>query len=155
MSDDGMMGGSEGPVRDDRPLAVRVKEAYEQGASDIEICEIMGLTMSKFKQTYETNESFRAVVDLGRIVSQSWWMKQGRTNLKNRNFNTPLWALNMKNRFGWAEKSEQVNQDVGNESVEQMADRLQKMLKTIGPRLFPELTNAQVLTMLSPEGSKQ
>jgi hypothetical protein len=40
-------------------------------------------------------------------MSHAWWESQGRINLKTKGFNTSLWTINMKNRFGWSEKTEQ------------------------------------------------
>lgn len=152
MSTEELLGGA---VKDERPLAVRVQEAYEAGANDIEIMEIMKLTPGKFREVYENNPNFRDAVDLGRVMSQAWWLKTGRKNLSNKTFNTSLWAFNMKNRFGWAEKTDNTNQDTTELTTEQMADKLHKMLPEVSSRLFPEKTGAQILTMLKTDGTKQ
>lgn len=89
----------------------RVKEAYEAGCSDVEVCKIMGITMSQFDKYYEGNDNFARFIDMGRTLSRAWWYSQGRTNLENRGFNTPLWGFNMKNRYGWADKTEQIQRD--------------------------------------------
>ena len=152
---DGMLGGPTPKGEEDKPMAVRVQEAYENGASDVEICEIMRLTQGKFRSLYESNEGFHEAVDLGRVMSQAWWMKTGRRNLTNRTFNTSLWAFNMKNRFGWAEKTDNTTQDGAELSVEQMADKLSKMLPGTLSKLFPEKTQQQLLAMAKTEGGTQ
>jgi len=150
-----MLGGSIEPVKDDRPMAVRVQEAYENGANDIEIMEIMKITQGKFRSMYENNQHFREAVDLGRVMSQAWWLKTGRKNLTNRTFNTSLWAFNMKNRFGWAEKTDNTNQDATELTTEQMADKLSKMLPGTLSRLFPEKTQQELLSVVKAEGGTQ
>lgn len=136
-------------------MAVRVQEAYENGANDIEIMEIMKITQGKFRSMYENNQHFREAVDLGRVMSQAWWLKTGRKNLTNRTFNTSLWAFNMKNRFGWAEKTDNTNQDATELTTEQMADKLSKMLPGTLSRLFPEKTQQELLSVVKTEGGTQ
>lgn len=149
MSNEGMLGFSQGVVKDDRPLSVRIEEAYMNGASDMEICKILRMTYSEFQNKYETTPAFRKVVDIGRMMQQAWWLEQGRQNLANNKFNTPLWAFNMKNRFGWADKTETVNQDVGPQSLDELKQKLAKMLPTFAKQLAPEMTAAQLLVVSS------
>lgn len=46
------------------------------------------------------------VLQKGRKLCKAWWIKQGHRNIKNSFFNTALWFINMKNRFGWKDKTE-------------------------------------------------
>ena len=54
----------------------------------------------------EENELFSQTIKKGRLYSQCWWERHARTNLKNTDFQTALWFINMKNRFGWKDKQE-------------------------------------------------
>lgn len=83
-----------------------VKEAYAQGAADVEIARLLGITLGRFYSLYEANPSFSEFVDSGRTLSQAWWYEQSRKGLWNRSFNTSLFNFVMKNRFGWADKVE-------------------------------------------------
>lgn len=84
-------------------------DLYDQGASDREIMRQLGLTPAVWQVLYEDalDSDFAELVDYGRIMAHAWWESQGRINLKTRGFQTGLWALQMKNRFGWSEKNEQ------------------------------------------------
>lgn len=134
--------------------AALVQEAYENGASDVEICEILKITLGKFNTLYESNSQFRDAVDLGRIMSEAWWTKIARSNLKDRSFNTSLWAFNMKNRFGWAEKSESVNQTGADLSVDQLREKLNDKLTSFLKNATPGIKDKDLLH-LRTEGGEQ
>ncbi len=54
----------------------------------------------------ERHPDFAAAIKRGREFSKAWWMKNGRSQLNSDSFNSTLWYMNMKNRFGWADKKE-------------------------------------------------
>lgn len=82
---------------------------YDLGASDREVMRALDLTPAAFEALYKdaTASNFAELVDLGRGFAHAWWESQGRVNLQNPKFQTSLWTIQMKNRFGWSEKSEQ------------------------------------------------
>lgn len=82
---------------------------YEQGSSDVEVCQVMKTTLPKFRALYEKDPSFKQLVDYGRTVSEAWWLRQARTQLTLKGFNTSLWYAVMKNRYGWSDKTEMIN----------------------------------------------
>ena len=84
--------------------------AYKEGASDVEIRAYVldGISDDLWYRLIKEDETFARTIKKGKLFSQAWWEKQGRTNLKNREFNPTTWYMNMKNRFGWRDKTEQV-----------------------------------------------
>jgi hypothetical protein len=86
-----------------------VLSLYDQGASDREVMRELSLTPGAWDTLYKDvlESDFQELVDFGRAMSHAWWESQGRINLKTKGFNTSLWTINMKNRFGWSEKTEQ------------------------------------------------
>lgn len=91
---------------------------YAEGASDREVLVALKLSPGAWRLLEENvlDSDFSELVTLGRIWAQAWWERMGRTNLTTPKFNTALWGLQMKNRFGWSEKSEEsrVNIDMTN-----------------------------------------
>jgi len=62
----------------------------------------------KFQQPGR-EEEFCTTIKLCKLLSEAWWQTQSRKGLrhtKNTVFETASWFINMKNRFGWKDKSE-------------------------------------------------
>jgi len=96
---------------------------YKQGASDREVMVELGLSKGAWQlllgESASLYSDFEELVDLGRLCSYAWWERQGRTNLMTTKFQTALWTIQMKNRFGWSEKSES---SVSNVQLENLND---------------------------------
>lgn len=111
---------------------------YSAGADDIEVMAALAMSRKQFDLAYNTNSTFKELVDIGRLRSAAWWRTVARTNLLNRNLNTTAWSFVMKNRFGWTEKSEAVNieapskQYTDDEIRQQIAARLPGVAKSLG-----------------------
>jgi len=128
-----------------------LKEEYRLGASDSEVAAELGLTDAAFEKNYREIALFKQLVDLGRQLSKAWWYKQGRSNLQNKMFNTALWNFNMKNRHGWAEKSETLVEDKKEETLEEMQAKLLAKLPQIMKKFGGSATGAEILLATSED----
>lgn len=83
-------------------------DMYKDGASDTEIKAKLKVTTGLWDSLYNDPlaSNFREVVDFGRMLAKAWWLSEGRSNLQNKIFNANLWHMNMKNRYGWSDKTE-------------------------------------------------
>lgn len=85
-----------------------VLSMYAEGASDIEIMRQIWEWRGSFSKLLwnrwiKEEKSFKEVISMGNVLSQAWWEMNGRKNIANKGFNSVLWYMNMKNRFGWAD----------------------------------------------------
>jgi len=80
-----------------------VEELMKGGGSIVEACRIMGIGRETFYRWMKdpTKAAFRRKMDDLLLASEAWWLRQGRENIGNRQFNATLYNLNMVNRFKW------------------------------------------------------
>lgn len=83
-----------------------VLDLYKEGASDVEAMVFLNISDSTFRRMLKEEPKFSKTIKMGRKMCQSWWEREGRTNLRNKEFSAVLWYMNMKNRFGWRDKQE-------------------------------------------------
>lgn len=85
-------------------------EQYREGASDVEIYAcFLGICHETFTRIIKEDDEFSETIKKGRQLSEAWWVKNGRTNLKDKEFNYTGWYMQMKNRFGWADRQDIAN----------------------------------------------
>lgn len=124
-------------------------DLYGQGGSDVEAAKLLKITFARFEQLYLENPNFAEMIDNCRTLSQAWWVMQARKNLWNKDFNVALWNFNMKNRYGWADKSEVREEKSPREmDVGQLRSEVVKKLPGLLKKM-PELSNHMALVETS------
>jgi hypothetical protein len=115
-----------------KSMLEQVNEAYAQGMSDAEVMEILGMSRKQFERRLETDPVFREWIEMGRTLSEAWWMRKGRTSIHDSKFNTNLWMFVVKNRFDWAEKVEQRNNGTsGTTSLDQIKREMANLVSKL------------------------
>lgn len=121
---------------------------YSEGGTDIEVCKALRMSKKSFDKREKDDASFAQLVEHGRLCAQAWWLEVGRKAAKNgapANAST-FWSMWMKNRYGWAEKSEvsdtKAPKDMSNEE-------LQKQLRDVKARLEKTPANVEVKNILA------
>lgn len=78
----------------------------KEGASIVEIAVELDIARGTLYSLMERDEYFMNTIKKCKRYCESWWLKQGRVNLKDKDFSPTLWYMNMKNRFGWTDKQQ-------------------------------------------------
>jgi hypothetical protein len=69
------------------------------GKSIVELAATLKVTVSTIYEWKNKNPSFSEAISLGMTLCQSWWEKESRISLRDKDFNTGLWVQNVKSRF--------------------------------------------------------
>jgi len=84
----------------------KILREAKQGASIVELAVILDISRDTYYRLSEDHEYFFDIVKKCKELSEVWWLRQGRKQLENKDFSYTGWYMNMKNRFGWADKQE-------------------------------------------------
>ena len=111
-----------------------VLQLYSEGAADVEIKALIyewrgTFSCDLWNRWMKDYEEFSITIKKGRMLSESWWNKSGRKNLKEKDFSYTGWYMNMKNRFGWRDKQE---------TTLQGGDKPIETIITLGTGIKPE-----------------
>ena len=79
---------------------------YQEGGSDVEVKALIYNWRGTFSNDLwdrwlKDEPRFSQTIKKGKLLAEAWWHKNGRVNLKDREFNYTGWYMQMKNRFGW------------------------------------------------------
>lgn len=84
-----------------------IAEWMYQGKSIKQVARLLKISRSYLYELMEKDVQLSDTISFGKENAEGWWEEEGQNNLGNKNFNYQGWYMNMKNRFGWADKSEQ------------------------------------------------
>jgi len=98
------------PTKYKKEMCETVIELMREGASQEEVIGSLDISKDTYYRWKEEHEEFSDAIKRGVRLSQTWWERQGRISLKDREFNYTGWYMNMKNRFRWADKQEVKNE---------------------------------------------
>lgn len=125
---------------------------YREGADDVEVMSALNLTREEFKTNYESNPTFKKLVDIGRVHSAAFWRTIARKNLTSKEFNSSVWSFNMKNRHGWAEKSEVSSSEVSEKvrSTDELREEILAKIPGVAKQLGVPKKESELL-IIKPE----
>lgn len=79
---------------------------FKEGMSKWEIGLKLNICEDTFYEWQKSNPQFSEAVKKGEWFSQGKWMCDARESMRDKEFNSTLWYMNMKNRFGWTDRKE-------------------------------------------------
>jgi len=86
----------------------KMLELSAEGASAVELrVEALDcISQELWERLIEEEPEFSLTVKRCKERCHNWWIKNGRTNLENKDFSYTGWYMNMKNRFQWTDRQD-------------------------------------------------
>jgi transposase-like protein len=113
---------------------------FKNGESVSEVCAELGIHKDTFFEWVKTYKEFSDAYKKGLELSEAWWTKLGRAGATGKAKIQPAtWIFNMKNRFKWTDRVEQVVTATVDTAAADMSpeDRRKKIAEMIGTKSEP------------------
>lgn len=96
------------PTKYDESLIPKIIPYLADGKSIEQLSIHLGITKETLYVWLKDPEkkSFSDAIKIGLEHSHAWWLEKGREGVTNKDIQATMWYMNMKNRFGWADKVE-------------------------------------------------
>lgn len=101
-----------------------IMDCGQNGQSAVTIRCKLGIGIHGWETLLEDSEDFRETVKSAKALCEHWWEERGREMAMGADGNSTVWIFNMKNRFGWKDKTE--TEHSGNIGVTQITRRIIK-----------------------------
>lgn len=105
------------PTDYDPEYCERVVELGREGESVVGIAADLGVSKQTVYNWQEKHPEFLDAMTRARDLSESWWASQGKKGIWSREFNASAYRLQMMNRFGWGERSQNEHYGPGGGSI--------------------------------------
>ena len=92
-------------------------EFSRQGMSDVEIAAEFNIGLQTLKKWADKYRAFNVAYEIGQSMHEAWYLKKGKDNLENRNFNTNLYKFLTGNKLGYSDKIETKNLNINTHGV--------------------------------------
>lgn len=125
-------------------LSERILGWYQDGQFDVEVAANLEIPIREFYRKMDESAAFGRLIEYGRTLCEAYWVAQSRKLMKNKTMNAQPWVFVMKNKFNWADKSEQV--ETGTHSTANLDEVKQQLTKEIGKfikQFQPELDEVE------------
>jgi hypothetical protein len=99
-----------------------VIKKMKQGAAIKELPFYLDVCLDTIYEWRKVHADFSEALKKGEGFSEAVWMIKGRRSLRDKDFNYTGWYMNMKNRFGWADKTESTNNVTVQETFKRVKD---------------------------------
>lgn len=89
-----------------REMCEIAKQSLADGYSKEATAGILRVNKDTLYQWIKDKPDFSDAIKQGEALSQRWWEDRGREACADGQINGTVWAMNMKNRFGWSDKQD-------------------------------------------------